>query len=227
MATLEPKLVIALRALENQVISTFSPDSPTHNPDHLRRVANLSVSISAKEGADPFITAAAAWLHDLHRDMNVAPTTPPDATDDRATDLLRRAKVPSEYYQLILDCIHHTDSFSFSNRPLIKASIEAMCLRDADNLDAIGAIGVARTFAYSGRYGIPLWDPGVPVETGPYNDHRREASTIHHFYDKLLRLKNDFETETGKSLALERAEYLEGFLATFLSEWEQAHMEGL
>jgi uncharacterized protein len=222
---IKPDLIIILQALKTQVNSTFSPDSPTHGSDHLRRVANLSARIAIKEGADPFVTAAAAWLHDLHRDINASPTAQPDATDHRAIELMRRAKVPPEYYQSILESVHHTDSFSFSDRPLKNASLEAQCLRDADNLDAIGAIGIARTFTYGGSHDIPLWEPDIPIEIDLYNDHCREASTIHHFYEKLLRLKNDFETETGRSLAHERAEYLETFLATFLSEWAQADME--
>src|SRR5262249_42376047 len=148
-----------------------------------------------------------------------SPTAQPDAMDDKAIELMRQAKVPPEYYESILDSVHHTDTFSFSDRPLKNASLEAQCLRDADNLDAIGAIGVARTFSYGGSHGIPLWKPDIPIETGLYNDHRRETSTIHHFYEKLLLLKNDFETETGRSLARNRADYLENFLATFLSEW--------
>jgi uncharacterized protein len=215
--------MVILQALKAHVKSTFSPDSPTHSPDHLRRVANLSTRIAANEGADPFVTAAAAWLHDLHRDLNAPPAAQPDAMDDKAIELMREAKVPPEYHQIILEAVHHTDSFSFSDRPPLKnASLEAQCLRDADNLDAIGAIGIARTFTYGGSHGIPLWAPDTPIEKGLYNDHRREASIIHHFYEKLLRLKNDFETETGRSLARGRAEYLENFLATFLSEWAEA-----
>ena len=91
--------MITLQALKAQVKNTFSPDSPTHSSDHLRRVANLSARIAAKEGADPFVTAAAAWLHDFHRDITAPPTAQPDAMDDKAIELMRRAKVASEYYQ--------------------------------------------------------------------------------------------------------------------------------
>ena len=95
-------------------------------------------------------------------------------------------------------------------------------MRDADNLDAIEAIGIARSFTYGVSHRIPLWKPNVSINTGIYHTRQRETSTIHHFYGKLLRLKNDFETETGKSLARGRAKYLEDFLATFLSEWAEA-----
>jgi len=115
-----------------------------------------------------FVTAAAAWLHDLHRDTKLSSTTQPDATDNEAIELMERAKVPSEFYQPILDSVHHTDSFSFSDRRPEKASLEAPMPARRRQPDAIGAIGIARTFTYGGSHGIPLWKPGVPINEGIY-----------------------------------------------------------
>lgn len=200
----------------------YVPDSPTHDHSHLRRVAVLATHICAREGGDQLIAGCGAWLHDLHRDKGPAATeffVSPESMDGRAENLLAEAGVPKQHWSAILDAIHYTDRFSFSDRPIYDAPIEARALRDADILDAIGAIGVARTFSFGGARQIPLWVDDVPFETGVYVQTRRPVSTLHHFYEKLLRLPAELETPTAIGLAEQRRSFMTAFVDQFMREW--------
>jgi uncharacterized protein len=106
--------------------------------------------------------------------------------------------------------VHIIDQISFSRNTLPPDTLEGQCVQDADRLDAMGAIGIARTFAFGGSHGRAMHDP----------EGQDRGSSIAHFYDKLLLLKDRMNTETGRRLAQHRHAYLENFLAEFLSEWD-------
>lgn len=91
-------------------------------------------------------------------------------------------------------------------------------MRDADCLDAIGAIGIARAFSFGGAHNIPIWDGAALAEGDIYRQSERPASTIHHFYDKLLRVASQLETPTAVKLATSRHAYLRGFIDQFMEE---------
>lgn len=201
----------------------YVPDSPTHDHFHLERVAALATSICVVEGGDEVVAVCAAWLHDLHRDVRTSGGrffVTPEAVDGRAEELLRQAAIPQALHTPILDAVHYTDRYTFSDRPTYAVPIEAMAVRDADNLDAIGAIGVARTFCFGGAHGIPLWT-GEPVAERGYVQTERPASTIQHFHDKLLRLAGEFETPTAVRIARRRQEYMRRFVDEFMVEWRE------
>lgn len=211
------------------VRNEFVPDSPAHDCSHLARVAALGSRICAAEGGNKLVVLCAAWLHDLHRDPRAAHGrffVQPEEMDERAADFLRRAEIPETFYPEILDAIHYTDRFSFSDRHVQSAAIEARALRDADSLDAIGAVGIARTFSFGGAHGIPLWVEDAPQETDIYIQSNRPASTIHHFHEKLLRLSAELETAMAKEIARQRSEYLSGFVTQFMQEWHDDFSPG-
>ena len=126
---------------------------------------------------------------------------------DRAVTFLRSQAVPESDIRKIVRII---DQISFSRNTLPPDTLEGQCVQDADRLDAMGAIGIARTFAFGGSHGRAMHDP----------DGSDCSSSIAHFYDKLLLLKDRMNTETGRRLAQHRHAYLENFLAEFLSEWD-------
>jgi uncharacterized protein len=199
----------------------YVPDSPTHDMSHLARVASLASQICSDEGGDQLVAISAAWLHDLHReaqgqggDFFVAP----ELLDERAVDILSRAGIPGDIHPQVLEAIHYTDRFSFSDRSLYSAPIEAKAVRDADCLDAIGAIGIARAFSFGGAHNIPIWSDAPLSAADCYIQSERPASTIHHFYDKLLRLAGEIETPTAAKLAASRHAYLREFLNHFMEE---------
>ena len=104
-------------------------------------------------------------------------------------------------------------------------SLEGLIVQDADRLDAIGAIGIARTFAYGGKKGNMIYDPLVkPQEYKDAEDYKNsKGHTINHFYEKLLKLKDLMNTVTGKQIATSRHQYLEGFLEQFYKEWNSSY----
>jgi uncharacterized protein len=213
-----------ITALIALVTESYQPDSPTHDVSHLARVASLGARICAAEGGDPRIVTAAAWLHDLHRDKKVAEYrffSSPEDFDDRAVDYLTRAGVPKSVHEPILHAIHYTDRYSFSDRFPSSSSIEARCVRDADNLDAVGAIGIARSFTFGGSHDIALWVPETRSTNEEYDQTNRPRSTLHHFHEKLLRLRDEFETEVARRLAERRCGYLQDFVDQFMLEWEE------
>jgi uncharacterized protein len=182
----------------------FSADSSGHDYHHTLRVWALARTIGEAEGADMAVVELAALLHDVD-DHKLSPDTAENK--DRAAGFLRSQGVAEDRIKEILRII---DRISFSRNTLPPDTLEGKCVQDADRLDALGAIGVARTFAFGGSHGRAIHDP----------EGQDRGSSIAHFYDKLLLLKDRMNTETGRRMALHRHEYLKNFLAEFLSEWD-------
>ncbi len=190
-------------------VEDLSRDS-AHDLSHSLRVARLAHYLSVTERADGDIAVAAALLHDLvwvpknHRDSKHTAEMSAKLAPTFCSSLL----LIDEKSQRIADCIL-THSFSGGG---VAASLEAQIVQDADRLDAIGAIGIARAFNYGGFRNNAIYIPDE-VPNG------KSKSTIGHFYDKLLNLKGLMNTETGKRLAGERHNILEKFLEQFYEEW--------
>ena len=154
----------------------FSADSSGHDYHHTLRVWALARTIGEAEGADMAVVELAALLHDVD-DHKLSPDTAENK--DRAAGFLRSQGVAEDRIKEILRII---DRISFSRNRLPPDTLEGKCVQDADRLDALGAIGVARTFAFGGSRGRQMHDP-----TG-----EDKSSTIQHFYDKLLKLKGSY-----------------------------------
>ncbi len=185
----------------------FASDATGHDYYHTMRVYRTAVQIAREEGADQQIVALAALLHDVD-DRKLSPET--CEGKDRAKVFLHRNGVSKEQTDRIIQII---SEISFSTGCGMPSTLEGRCVQDADRLDAIGAIGVARAFAYGGSRGRAMHDPAGCDD----------STTIAHFYQKLLLLKGLMTTETGSKLAQKRDSYLRGFLQEFLEEWESAN----
>ncbi|WP_226022263.1 HD domain-containing protein [Halomicrobium salinisoli] len=187
-------------------------DSSGHALDHAWRVFALGLRLADAEGADPEVVGAAALVHDLHRSMGDGYTHPEESLP-RVRELLDAAGVPAEQVPEICHCVAVHDGYGFDYGPDCDdpETAEAEVLRDADNLDAIGAVGLARTFAYGGARGNPIGRPG---------DRPADGTTVGHFHEKLLRLGEDMHTDRGRELAAERTAFLETFLHRFAAEWQ-------
>jgi uncharacterized protein len=127
------------------------------------------------------------------------------------------SSLPPERLDAVLECVAFTRRHSFAGHALGEPSVEAMVVRDADNLDALGAVGIARAFMYGGALAEPMWIPELPV--ADRYEPGRSRSVVHHFHEKLLRLRDDMLTPTARRQAAERHAFLEEFLDRFLSEW--------
>ena len=166
----------------------FAGDASGHDFDHTLRVFHMATRLAREEGADLQIVQLAALLHDVD-DRKLSPDTCEGKL--RAVTFLRDLGVDEGVIQTIVDIITR---ISFSAQLPPPESLEGKCVQDADRLDAMGAIGIARTFAYGGSRGRRMHDP-----------LRQDAqATIEHFYEKLLLLKDSMHTATGQRLAQQR-----------------------
>lgn len=214
------KDIIAI--LEKELYQQFSKESSGHDFSHLKRVHNLACGLQTVEGGDLYVVAHSALLHDLHRKMEneKGEYCTPKESLPRIEQLLNKVGTDKSKIPHILHCIEFHEEYTFSGKGIMVTDIETLILQDADNLDAIGAIGVGRAFAYGGAHGMPLWLPEVPFSTEKYDEAKQGISTIHHFNDKLLRLEANMNTETGKRRAKQRQEFMQLFYQTFMEEWE-------
>jgi uncharacterized protein len=206
-----------IQATENFVRNELGEDSTGHDWFHVDRVRKNAMNIWKEEkSGDPFIIEMSALLHDIS-DEKLNENT--KKGEEKLASFLQTVELSNMEKQYITQII---ESISFKGgRKVELTSIEAKIVQDADRLDAIGAIGIARAFAYGGKKGQPIYDPETSVrEQMSLEDYRNGKSTsIHHFYEKLLKLKNLLNTETAKKIAERRHQLMEAFLEEFLKEW--------
>lgn len=200
------------------VRSRLEGDSTGHDWWHTARVRRNAVYLAKAEGANLAICELAALLHDL-ADWKF------HGGDEKAGPAAARAWLESqavdpEAIQHICDIVAGI-SFRGAGVDTPMATLEGRCVQDADRLDALGAIGIARAFAFGGHLGRALCDPDQPPQWhSTFADYQRKTGpTINHFYEKLLLLKDRMQTATGRRLAEQRHRVLEAFLAQFWAEW--------
>ncbi len=190
-----------------------------HDWSHIERVLNNANSISKHENVNSFIVALGSLLHDIadskFHDGNekIGP--------EKAKDFLESQHVHSEIIEHVVRIIENI-SFKGGNVKQKFTSPELEVVQDADRLDAMGAIGIARAFNYGGFKGRTLYDPSVNPNLNMTKEEYKvsTAPTINHFYEKLLLLKDRMNTRTGKEIAAKRHNYMEDFLSEFYMEWE-------
>ena len=198
------------------VKSVLKGDSSGHDWWHIHRVRTMSLMIANCEKADLFLVELAALLHDID-DWKLAG----ENTEEQKTKTwLRKCGVEDQFIERISMIIEGV-SFKGAGVNTSTNDLECKVLQDADRLDAIGAIGIARTFAYGGSRGRGIYDPEIKPEfhTDFQNYKKSNAPTINHFYEKLLLLKDLMQTITGKRIAEQRHDFMLRFLNQFFSEW--------
>ena len=200
----------------------FSNDSSGHDWWHVYRVWKNAITICEHdaERADSFVVQLAALLHDLDDwKLNDAG----DETPLRAKAWLESCSVPVSSTDKVCEIIRHI-SYKGADVENKMDSLEGFIVQDADRLDAIGAIGIARAFAYGGYQNRPMYDPDSPPQMhASFEDYKNSNSaTINHFYEKLLLLKDRMNTPTAKRIAEQRHEVMVQFLSQFMDEWAGA-----
>ena len=182
------------------------------------RVYHLAMRIAEQENADMLIVQLAALLHDVD-DVKLSPET--HDTKKNAVRFMKNSGVDDKVIASVCKII---DEVSFvGTDSVVPSTLEGKCVQDADRLDAIGAIGIARTFAYGGSKGRRIHDPDIKPMTNmnkaDYNQNHNSTS-INHFYEKLLLLKDMMNTETAKKMAMHRQAVMKEYLVEFMAEWE-------
>jgi uncharacterized protein len=192
-------------------------DSSGHDWWHIYRVVNLAKLIGSEENVDLHLIELAALLHDLD-DWKLS--TDSHESLPNARKLLAGNNVSSVLTEKVIKIINEV-SFKGAGVETKPTSAEAMVVQDADRLDAIGAIGIARTFAYGGYKNQPMHIPDLkPSLHNDFEEYKRtRTSTINHFYEKLLLLKDRLNTNTAKEIAVQRHRFMEQFLEQFYAEW--------
>jgi len=191
-----------------------------HDWFHTERVYKNALLIASKEPVDQLIVGLSALLHDIadskfyNGDESVGPK--------KARKFLLKNNVDSTVIEHVTQIIEHMSFKNSFDLDTSFSSKEMEVVQDADRLDAIGAIGIARCFNYGGFKNRPLYNPDIKPNLNMTKEEYKtsEAPTINHFYEKLLLLKDQMNTKTGKRLAEERHNYMESFLNQFLAEWE-------
>jgi uncharacterized protein len=190
-----------------------------HDWFHIERVYKNALSIADGEDCDANVVKLGALLHDIadskfhYGDETIGPKI--------AREFLERENVDQTTIQHVINIIENI-SFKGGNTQKTFSSIELDIAQDADRLDAIGAIGIARAFNYGGFKNRSLHNPTIAPKFNMSKEEYKDsqAPTINHFYEKLLLLKDKMNTETGKQIAQERHRYMEGFLSQFYAEWD-------
>ena len=197
----------------------LSVDSTGHDWWHARRVWKNAVRIGEEEHADMFIVELAALLHDI-ADWKFHDGD--DSAGPREARLwLEKLNVETEAIDRVCTVIKEV-SFKGAGVQTIPTTLEGRVVQDADRLDALGAIGIARAFSYGGHKGNPIHDPEVtPSFHQSFEEYKNgRSTTINHFHEKLLLLKDRMNTAAGRRLAEERHTFLQSYLERFLAEWE-------
>ena len=202
-----------IESTEKFVKEIHKHDSSGHDFAHIDRVRKLALYIGAHEGADLFIVEMAALLH--------------DTVDEKLFNEQSAWKRLEHFYTTIglsdtqKERINHILRYmSFKggvNQGKLK-SLEGFVVQDADRIDALGAIVIALTFMFAGKFGEAIYDPEIQPRED-LNDYRAPGTAINHFHEKLFKLIHLMNTETGKQIAQSRNDYMQQFIETFLQEW--------
>ena len=190
-----------------------------HDWWHIERVWKTAREIAKHEAVNMVVVEFAALLHDIadskfnNGDEEIGP--------QKAGDFLKSINVATETVQHVQAIIKNM-SFKSSLGKLEFSSPEMLVVQDADRLDAIGAIGIARAFTYGGYKNRELYNPAIAPQVNQSKEAYKNttAPTINHFYEKLLLLKDKMNTETGKKIANQRHEFMLQYLTQFYAEWE-------
>ena len=193
-------------------------DTSGHDVAHVERVVKIALHIAEQEQqGDRLVIQLAALLHD---------TVDSKLTDEIAATVklqqfLEQQNLSQSQQLEIMFIIKHM-SYNKGANDQVELPIEGQIVRDADRLDALGAIGIARTFQFAGHFNEPMWiEPKTshPLLDEEIDKQDTPPSAIKHFYEKLLKLKSLMHTETGKEMAHERHEYMKRFVTQFFDEW--------
>lgn len=198
------------------VKDVFATDFSGHDFFHTMRVYQTATRIATEEKADLQIVQLAALLHDVD-DRKLSPET--CENKDRAVAYMRSKGLSEDTITRVKDIIGEVSFVGTDS--VVPKTLEGKCVQDADRLDALGAMGIARAFAYGGNHNRVMYDPEIPptlnMSKEEYQNH--VSTTVNHFYEKLFLLKDMMNTGCAKRIAGHREQYMREYIDEFLAEW--------
>ncbi|MBI4167924.1 MAG: HD domain-containing protein [Candidatus Aenigmarchaeota archaeon] len=202
-----------IQEIEKRVKEQCSKDTSGHDFSHTNRVRRNAIKIAKIEGGDLFVIELAALLHDVEdwKTGNYKTGVVAKWVDEIGVDDITKEKVNTIISKISFKGVNHDDKMD---------TIEGKVVQDADRLDALGAIGIIRSVQYGAANQITYHDPLIKPDPNPPKEKIKKSTSINHFYEKLLLLKDRMNTETAKKMAKKRHEFMELFLKEFFKEWE-------
>lgn len=201
---------------KDYVSTMFAQDFSGHDVHHTIRVYEMALRLAEEEGADCFVVGLAALLHDVD-DAKLFPEM--SVNNGNAVSFLIRESLDETIFARICTILKEVSYRGGDHR--IPTTIEGKCVQDADRLDALGALGIARAFAFGGSRKRELYNPGIPPRENMTEEEYRSgnSTTVNHFYEKLFRLKDLMNTRTARNIAERRESFMRTYLDEFFAEW--------
>ncbi len=218
---LNKKIKVALKKIED----LFNLDSSGHDLGHLIRTMLTAEKIQKAEGGDLEIILLSAVLHDLHRIMEnkEGRYVSPEESLPAVRSILDELNVDSEKKERILYSILHHEEYGFGKEKIEVKDIESKILQDADNLDAIGAVGLLRCFKFCQAHKITDY-LDEPLYYEEFSESKHDISLIHHLHNKLCRLKDYMNTPTASKIAKRKTKILEDFVKGYIEEIKDEYL---
>ena len=211
-----------IEIIKPYIIDLFKNDSSGHDISHLIRTMNIALNLCDKENGDKLVVGIAAFMHDIHRIMQneTGKFVSPKDSLPKVREILSNTDLSSDIIDKVCFCIEYHEEYNWNGNNV--SDLNTLILQDADNLDAIGAIGIGRTFSYGGSHNVLMYDEEVPLNINEdYAESKgNDPSTIHHFYHKLFKLADNMNTKTAKEQAAARTNFMKEFVDEFLDEWQ-------
>lgn len=207
--------------LREKLTEYFSHDATGHGIDHLERVLKYALLLQSREGGDREVIAVSAYVHDIHRilsDTQGKYVSPKDSIPT-VKEFLLPLGLPQETLEHIIYAIIHHEEYAFGKDKVSVTDKESLILQDADNLDAIGAIGIVRSFRYGASHNMQDYDCSQPFYRSEYTESIDDKSTLHHLYNKPCRLGKYLNTQSAKQIAKEKTRLVKQFVKLYLKEF--------
>ena len=210
-----------LAILRSILKDKYDKDKTGHSADHLERTLAYALVIAKKEGGNINVIGVSAYVHDVHRLMGaeLGRFCPPEESLPQVKEILENLNLTEQEKTHILYAVEHHEEYSFGKEKVTVTDLESKILQDADNLDSTGAIAIIRSFRYGSANSMPDYDPTIEFYQNEYSESVNDKSTLHHLYNKSLRIGNYMHTQTAKEIAKEKMQFVKQFIDLYLKEY--------